>query len=219
MKQESPLTMPPLIGRLLAPPVFAGDEDKTRRASLLNAILVIFLAYFSLLLPFYWFGGSALPRINPLDLAIYLRLWPVMLGLRRGKVTSMGIAMILLTFIWVTLINIAQGTMRTPVTAAYLFLVILAGAIFDWRGAVSVILASSLAIFGLILAENAGLLPKPDYTVTIFQWFTYTGLLVITGGFSFYNSRITRILLERAQNEIAENFCTKATSTRPRSPC
>jgi diguanylate cyclase (GGDEF)-like protein/PAS domain S-box-containing protein len=64
--------------------------------------------------------------------------------------------------------------------------------------------ASSLSVLGLILAENAGLLPQPDYTVTFTQWFTYTGLFGITGGLVFFALQTTRIALMQAKQELEE---------------
>jgi hypothetical protein len=60
---------------------------------------------------------------------------------------------------------IGLGTIRAPVVAGYLFWVILIGTLLQWRGVVMATVASSLAVLGLIVAENAGLLPQPNYSV------------------------------------------------------
>jgi signal transduction histidine kinase len=65
-------------------------------------------------------------------------------------------------------------------------------------------LASSLSILGLILAENARMLPTPDYRVGVTQWFTYTALFGLASGLIYYTNQTTRQALARAENEVAQ---------------
>ncbi len=188
----------------LTPPVFATDEEQNRRAGLLNTFLVMFIAYFSFLIPLYWLDRRSNREVILIDLALYVLLWLMLLWLKRGKVNLAGIGSITLAFISITLVGASRGTIRTPTTATYLFIVILAGWLFNWRGILSSLVACSAAVLGLILAENAGLLPQPDYTVSFVQWFMYTGLFMIVGGLSLYTDQMTHRSLVRAQQEIAE---------------
>lgn len=192
------------IKQWFAPPIFEGDEAKTRRARLLNAILSATLIYLLLVILIELFDGR-IPRsvisLNGIGvlLALILRY-----RLRRGKISFVGYGLSIVTFIWTTLVSANMGTVRTPTTASYVFIVILAGVLFDWRGILVSTVASSLAVLGLILAENAGLLIQPDYTVTFTQWFTYTGLFGITGGMVYFTLETTQKALVRAENEIKD---------------
>lgn len=198
-----------LVKQWFAPPIFEGDEEKTRRARLLHAILTVVLIYMSVVMLIEVIDRripTSVIIMNGVGIlsAFMLRRW-----LQRGKVSFVGSGVTLLAFIWVTLISINLGKIRNPTTAAYVFVVILAGVLFDWRGILVSTIASSLAVLGLILAENFGWLSQPDYTVTIIQWFTYTGLFGITGGMAYFTLETTQKALTRARNEITERRYTE----------
>jgi diguanylate cyclase (GGDEF)-like protein/PAS domain S-box-containing protein len=203
LKKEKKPPMISLIKQWFAPPVFEGDEEKTRRASLLNMTTIIGLIYISLFISINLLGDSTqassviIIAIGVFFATLLFRYW-----LRHGKVALVGGGLVILTFIWITLIGASLGTIRTPTTATYLFVVILSGFLFDWSGILISSIASSLAVMGLILAENAGMLPQPNYTVTFTQWFTYTSLFVITGYLSFFMFQTTRKALAYAKKEI-----------------
>jgi PAS domain S-box-containing protein len=54
----------------------------------------------------------------------------------------------------------------------------------------------------LVVAENAGLLPQPNYSVGITQWLNYTALFGITGGMVYYSNRKLGDALASAKHEI-----------------
>jgi PAS domain S-box-containing protein len=113
-----------------------------------------------------------------------------------------AVALTVLGFVFITSLNINLGTVRTPVAASYLFWILLVGGLFELRGLLLAVAASSLAILGLIQAQNAGLLPPPDYSVTLTQWFTYTALFGIGAGVVYYTNQTLRTALTRSRNEI-----------------
>ena len=78
------------------------------------------------------------------------------------------------------------------------------GILFQLPGILMAASASSLAVLGLILAENAGLLPQPNYSVGVTQWLNYTALFGMTAGMIYYGNRVTRNALVRAKNEIEQ---------------
>lgn len=197
-----PTTMKTNIKRWLQPPIFEGDEAKTRRASLLNTISILILLYLNVVIAANLIGGRIPISVTLLDILLVLVILLMRSFLWRGNITLVGGVMAILGFLLITVVNAMLGTIRTPTTATYLFVVILAGLLFDWPGILVTTIASSLAVMGLILAENAGLLPQPDYTVTFTQWFSYTGLFGITGSLSFFALQSTRIALVRAEQEL-----------------
>lgn len=145
-----------------------------------SVILVDILAIFTALLSRYW--------------------------LQRGNLRRVEVVLSILGFFWITLASATLGTIRTPTTSLYLFMVILFGLLFEIRGILISTIAGSLSVLGLILAENAGLLPPPDYTVTLTQWLTYTGMFGITGSLVLFTLQTTRKALERAEKEIEERM-------------
>jgi PAS domain S-box-containing protein len=189
----------------LSPPVFEGNADKTRRAVLVNAVSLAAAAFVLLLIAGNWLGsGHTPPLVLAIDggmatLCLILRAW-----MRRGGVRPAGAGLIALCFVGLTAGVALMGSVRAPATAAYLLVVILAGLLFDQRGLLVAGALSSLAVGGLIVAENAGWLPRPDYAVGVTQWVTYTALFGIAGSLSFYALHAARQALSRADAELAE---------------
>jgi len=198
-----------LIKRWLAPPTFKDDEEKNRRAGLLNATILFILAYTALVLSGSWIGGQlpvATLAINALAFAgsLLLRRW-----LFHGKLTLVGLCLISFGIAMVTASAASVGTVRTTISIMYLFLVVIAGNLFGRRGILASTLASSLAVGGLILAENAGLLGTPDYRVGFTQWITYTFLFLVAGYITNYALQTTLDALRHTQKEIEERKRTE----------
>ena len=108
------------IKNLLAPPVFQGDELKTRQASLLNLVLLSLFV-----LAILMFLGNALSTeaftrtrmIGNVFLAaccIGLSAW-----MRRGNVQAAGILTLVLSFVLLTTSVALRGTIRTQNMALF----------------------------------------------------------------------------------------------------
>ena len=188
----------------LKAPVFQNDAKKTQRAYLLNSVLLSILLFLCILIVAIFLGGKTPIATLIIDLLMSVLIFLFRYWLRQGKVAIVGAILMIMGFVYVTSINISLGTIRTPSTASYLFFVICTGVVFDWPGLLASTLASSLAVLGLILAENAGFLPTPDYSVTITQWFTYTALFGLTAGLVYQTNQNTRKALLQAEAEIEE---------------
>ncbi len=194
----------------LKAPVFPNDKDKTQRASLLNAVSLIGIVYLGFITPILFLDHSVHPALIALTL-IFLGINLLLrVFLLRGSLEFVGIMTVILVFTWITMACADQGTILTPTAAMYIYVVILAGALFRWVGTSLSVIASSLAVLGLILAENAGLLPQADFrslvglTPSTLHWFMYTALFVISGGLSLYTSQSLRRSLAQARTDIAE---------------
>lgn len=119
------------IMRWLQPPVFEGDDTKTSRAGLLNAVIST-----SIVLTAVLTFGSLLGENTPTSTRIVatLLLAALALGwrmLRSGRITFVAFALSIVLFISLTAVNIGLGTIRTPMAAAYLFWVIIVGMLFS----------------------------------------------------------------------------------------
>ncbi len=201
------------IKRWFAPPVFQNDEAKTRRAMLLNAALINVLAFVPVLLIGNVIGGrTPLPVLGANALAfafcLVLRAW-----MRRGRVRLASMGLMTMGLVLITASAASLGTIRAPTTAMYLLMVITGGLLFDLSGMVITTALCSLLIGGLIGAENAGLLPRPDYSVTITQWIAYTVIFGWTGSLTFSALQALHQALARAQAEIAERARTEKALT------
>ena len=209
MKEYIQSTLNPAIRRWLVSPIFDGDSEKTRRAGLLNIYV-----NFSLLFTLLCIVGVALGHNAPRSALILATVWFFVLCLMRqmlhhGKVAWVTFFVTVPFFILLTAVNISLGTIRTPTAGAYLFWMIIVGLLFEWRGIVMSTVASSLAILGLIVAENAGLLPKANFSVGITQWIVSTSVFSMTGGLTYYINWITHNALMGAEHEVEQRRRTE----------
>ncbi len=192
------------IKRWLAPPVFLDDEIKTLQANLLNSSLTNILMLVPILLIGDLLGGkSSFPSFAAEVLAfafcLVLRSW-----MHRGRVRMAKIGLITMALVLITAVVASLGTIRAPTTAMYLLVVISGGLLFDLRGMMITTALCSLLVGGLIGAENAGLLPSPNYSVTITQWVAYIVIFAWAGNLTFSSIQVMNQALTRADKEITE---------------
>lgn len=202
------------LQRFMAPPAFDGDEVKTRRARLLTLIINAGLVGIPVITLANLVGGHIPAFVIGLDvlfIAVYLIMRQ---ALHRGHVDLAGAGLISAASILITAIVANLGTIRTPTTATYIVLVVAAGLMYDRRGLALTVAVSSLEILGLIAAENAGWLPRPDLTVTITQWVSLTAYLILGGGLTYYALIEIRQALRRADLELAERQRVEAALRR-----
>jgi len=192
------------IKRWLAPSVFPDDEIKTRRAILLNAALISILTLVPVLFIGNWLGGKTPLPVFGANVLAFALCWVLRSWMHRGRVRLASIGLMTMGLVLITASAASLGTIRAPTTAMYLLMVITGGLLFDLRGMIITTALCSLLIGGLIGAENTGLLPRPDYAVTITQWVAYTALFVWTGSLTFSALQVMRQALARADKEIAE---------------
>jgi signal transduction histidine kinase len=202
------------LQRFMAPPVFDGDELKTRRARLLTLIINAGLVGMPVITLANLIGGHIPAFVIGLDvlfIAVYLIMRQ---ALHRGHVDLAGAGLIIAASVVITAVAASLGTIRTPTTATYILLVVAAGLMYDRRGLALTVAVSSLEILGLIVAENAGWLPRPDLTVTITQWVSLSAYLILGGGLTYYALIEVRQALHRADLELAERKRAEAALRR-----
>ena len=197
------------IKRVLAPPVFPGDEEKTRRASFLNEVICINLLFGALVTVAVLLGNNVPTSSLVISISSLLMLALCWRILHSGRISFIAFALSILGFVFLTGANISLGTVRTPTAALYVIWILVVGVLFQLPAILMATSASSLAVLGLILAENAGLLTQPSYSVGVTQWLNYTAMFGMTAGIVYYGSRVTRNALARAENEIEQRRQTE----------
>jgi hypothetical protein len=115
----------------------------------------------------------------------------------RGKVGFASGAFLAVGFLCLTVVLSFFGTIRDPAAGFYLALVIAAGLLFGLGAMILMIVLSSIAVAGLIYGQSAGLLPHPDYVVTVAEWIASIALFACVGGPTF-------AALQTIGNEVAE---------------
>ena len=155
------------IRRWLAPPVFEGDEEKSRAATLLNLILWIFILAATL----YGFIAPIEPEMRIRRAAIILSFVLVMLifkeMINRGYVRSTGTLIILALWVLLTVAMFFGADYNNPAFMGYVVVVVCAGLVLDWRAAIgwSFLSIFTSALF-LVLGENSVLplsTPSPPF--------------------------------------------------------
>jgi hypothetical protein len=143
-----------------------------------------------------------------LNLTVYGIILFVFLGLfsllHSGRLKLASLGMVGIGWLLVTVVLAAQGTVRAPNTAAYMLFIFLSGLLFDLQGMAFVAILSSLAVAGLILAENNGLLPRPNTSAGASDWLAYSILFTWISSLTYISILSTRHALERAQAELYE---------------
>lgn len=183
-------------------PVFANDIAKTSRARLLSAIFNFCLGGLLLVTVGNFLGGNVSLTVSGLNgvailLLLFMRFW-----LHRGHTRLLSMATLIILYVFQNLVNFSLGTIRTPTASTYLLLVAIGGILFGVKGTAVTTVAGSLAVIGLIVAENAGLLPQPDFTVGITQWISYTVFMVTAGTLATYALHTIQQALDNASHEL-----------------
>jgi putative methionine-R-sulfoxide reductase with GAF domain len=152
------MTMWAWIRRLLAPPVFEGDEDKTRIARWTNLLLwaeILLVVLSSSLLPITGtFEQGAVP-IAAILLLCAVGLWV----LHAGRVQLAGIVFAGSLWLVSTGLTLVSGGLRDQGPTSYFFVVIVAGLLLGGRAAIGFAVASALACGAVFYADLVGVLP------------------------------------------------------------
>lgn len=196
--------MAAFLRQWLEPPVFA-DEEQNRRARLLNLILLSIL----LIIPVGVIAALLDDTLPPFIYLLYTCGLVSALGLRmllqRGRVALAAQGVIILGALYATLAIIAQGSIRSPVTATYILTVVAAGLLYDRRRLALATILNSLVLLALIWLENHGMLLHPvDTHVGITQWATYVNYFIIVSICVYVAQQSTHEALASARHELAE---------------
>ncbi len=202
--------MTTVIREWLKAPVFPDSEEKTQRAGLLHLVVLISLAFTSISLLAIVLGKSVPNRTLVIVVIWMLLLLQTMRWLQAGKLGRVESVLTIAFFVAITAVNISQGTVRAPATAIYVFWVTLAVMIYRLPGLLISAGMSSLAVLGLIVAENAGVLPTPNFSVGVTQWVVLTGLFAMTATLAYYTSQLTHEALRQSRNENQQRMRAEA---------
>jgi PAS domain S-box-containing protein len=185
----------------LAPPIFEGDEDRTRIAGLLNVILCSMFVIGLIFMPIGALNKGGYPGVLIIT-GILSALAPVMLWmLRRGYVESVSVLLVSLLFVAAIGFVFVVGSIRVPIASLFILCVVIAGLLMGHRGTIVVTVLSLVALLGLWLAETAGLLLPFIYGAAGFApWLTLAVLLFSTAGLVDLATRGLSDALERVRH-------------------
>ncbi|MFZ4616606.1 MAG: PAS domain S-box protein [Rectinemataceae bacterium] len=190
--------------RLLAPPVFPDDEARTRIASLLNIAVLSLVLLDALAICGNFMNGRSASAIQGINYSFILLFMIVLYWIRRGLTRLASITLLAVSFLFLTAIVALIGTVHSPVTLEFVTIVIIAGLCFELPGILLASALSSLAIAGLIAAENNGFLPSPVALPEFRNWVAYSAIIWICGFMIARGLREMREALLRAEHALAE---------------
>lgn len=192
------------IKRLLSPPVFAGDEEKTRVAALLNAILWIFVgiciaaAFLFLFLPN---AGLSISLIGVFILGNVGLLWLM----RRGHVSAASLLFLVIFWLLMIAVCFFLGGTQSATYWSFVVIVVVAGLLLGGRGAMIFAGLSVVATLGVTLAQTANLLPsRLGVRTPMEQWWPLSLFVMATAGLLNLTSRNLGAALQRARRYAAE---------------
>lgn len=137
-------------------PVFAGDEEKSRLAYLLNIVTISsFLAAFC-------YGLVAPPQraVNAgLAMGVTVIVWVVM---KRGYIRAASITLVIGLYLIVAITTIAAGGVDAPEYGAFIVPILFSGLLLGQRVTMLVTTASIIFGAGLFQADVLSLLPRPS---------------------------------------------------------
>ena len=140
------------IKRFFAPPIFEGDEDKTRIAGLLNTLVVGVLVVLSA----GFIVGMVLANQGAIAIILGLHLLMTVISkslLQWGRPRPASIVFITGLWITVALIYVLSAG-RSSVIVFFAAMVVIAGLLLGQRAAITCIVVSSLTGFGMVVADK-----------------------------------------------------------------
>jgi signal transduction histidine kinase len=193
------------IKKLVSPPVFPEDGEKTRIADLMNVFLWI-----TLLIVLVIAATAPFVRDEPLPAliagALFVALFIAGLVLiRRGHVHNTAAAITVILWGMFALFSIFSGGVGSPTLINLLAVILAAGLLLGGRASLIVAGLSCLLAAGIYLAEKNQALPSPFYLATPASTLEILAANYVTAGILLYLTiRSIQIAFRRARSDLAE---------------
>jgi len=192
------------LRKLIAAPVFEDDEEKTRVASLLNTVLLAFLAtimLYSALVFVFPNTGVALIFIG---IAALVGLSALFL-LRSGRVQTASLLFSFMLWTFITIVASISGGVNGPSFFAYPVIIIIVGLLMGGRGGFFFAGLSVVAGLGMVWAETRGFLPPslvPSFPIS--EWAAMSVFTIIAATILHVATSKLNEALNRARRYAAE---------------
>ena len=190
--------------KLLAPPIFPEDEDKTRSAAILNAIGWSIIAILVTLLVIRIIQGRDinLVEVNLILTAITITIAFILYSSRKGYVKTASLLLVATVWTGLSYLTWVADGIRDVAFFGYFIPILMAGLLLGWRGAIGFIVLSILSGWALAYAEATRMfIPTLDQPLSFAR--DMTAILVLTG-----------ILIYLTINNLQEALHTSRSTTR-----
>ncbi len=171
------------IQEWIKPPVYAGDEDKTRVAALLNSILWFFIAAASLYGIFAPIQAEMISRRAVIILPLVVILFVIKQLVNWGYIRFTGNLVVFVLWLTFTGAMMFGADYHNPAFMGFLLVVICAGLLLSWRAAIGWSLISILTNAIILRLEQSGVLPPSDASTPQFAFWTAQSLYIVASTF------------------------------------
>ena len=168
--------------KLLAPPIFPEDEDKTRSAAILNTIGWSIIAILVTLLVIRIIQGQDinLVEVNLILTAITIAIAFILYSSRKGYVKTASLLLVATVWTGLSYLTWVADGIRDVAFFGYFIPILMAGLLLGWRGAIGFIVLSILSGWALAFAEATRMFsPTLDQPLSFAR--DISGILVLTG--------------------------------------
>ncbi len=183
--------------KILAPPVFPGDEDKTRIVAMLNTAMIATMVILTITLPLY--GFYTIFHILFITPFIILSLI-VLILIRRGHLYLTTRMAIVVYWVFLTIACWFNGGPQSVAFIVYIVPIVWGALTFGVYGLVLLTGLSILSGLGMALAGVYGWLPQPLTTPHPFSELATNITIFVMIGFAVYQSmRFYQAALQKAR--------------------
>jgi len=168
--------------KLLAPPIFPEDEDKTRSAAILNAIGWSIIAILVILLVIRIIQGRDinLVEVNLILTAITITIAFILYSSRKGYVKTASLLLVATVWTGLSYLTWVADGIRDVAFFGYFIPILMAGLLLGWRGAIGFIVLSILSGWALAFAEATRMfIPTLDQPLNFAR--DISSILALTG--------------------------------------
>ena len=171
-----------MLKRIIAPPIFPEDEEKTRVASLLNAILLTQILVAVIPVINLVFTPNDRITLSVILLAFVLPLVGMLLWMRQGHVRSASIILIIFLLAIAVLLGFFSGGQSLVIVTYYPLVIVIAGLLLGGGGAIVTAVFSSILLAITIYAASMDITPGmlPSLPIGI-EVFTYAVSFLLIG--------------------------------------
>lgn len=187
-----------------ASPQITDDENDQHRVILMNGMINASIFFVVLVFVGNFFDPATPFRNYLIDILVLAVFLIARAALYRGKILFAGISALTLGFAFTILSTISDGTIRSTAVSLFPLIIIISGFIYKTTGILVSTIASSTAIFILVLTQNAGLIHESTSKVSMLHWFVLTITFIIIGGIVYFSDRITAQAFKHVKEEVHE---------------
>ena len=185
--------------KIFAPPVFPGDEEKTRSAAILNTIgwSTLFVLVIILALRIIQGQDPNLAVVNRILAMVIVVIAFMLFMARTGYVRIASVVLVVTIWGALSYVSWVADGIRDVTFFGYSIPILLASLLLGWRGAVGIIFLSILSGWGLAYAETIQLLnPTLDEPLNVAR--DMTGVFVLIGVLIY-------LMISSLQNTLAKS--------------